>query len=559
MHPQFGPLPPGRRGKPLPPTPAQLSPDIDPVFGVRPGPPPQKRGVFRPTQEGGEGLSGHFTSSASDSLDTAATVSSFSPPYQNGEGERPPGIDRRFSDISYTTTSAYSTTSTEQSALDYGSRANREFVGSGRSKLQEMEARFDNLKKMYEKKDQEVVSLTKEAAYWRDKCREVDEQNMDLKKQYEQLREKMRNHTISEQKHMLESYRPESSDELGQLHRQLEEKEQRMALLEKQVEQYQQDNVQLQLSLSSNSARPHHLPIGSPLGRPPTIHRPAFSPARSPYLGGGGPATGITPMKTAQIGDSLNQHNIHLQRSRSPRRNSPAFSPAKDSGKALSITLLPCLNFVLQGVGIGCRVVRGTLQWERPTIISPATPPSTPVAPKAAVQESRSRPHPMLSTVPWSRHWRPLRTLNPPFYVYVCVLYTPCVQLRSPIVFFTPPSEGVRMRSQYLVLKNVERRRWKVCERLQCDLQQSNCVGPRMLERYVSMMRVPDCRIISLLQICESGSHNQSTTGLVSREEGGTSVAATEEVWEAVKCCWEDRSHLLSSAHRVSPTPSQHL
>jgi hypothetical protein len=344
MHPQFGALPPGRPGKTLPPAPVQPSPDIDPVFGVRPRTPPQRRGAFRPTQEGGHpglgevatGLSGHFTSSGSDSLNTAAT-DSFSPPYQNGEGERPSGMDRRFSDISYTTTSVYSTTSTEQSALDYGSRDHREFVGGG-IKLQEMEARYDDLRTMYQNKEQEVVNLKKENAYLREKYRVMQDQNMDLKKQYEQLREKIRNHTITEQKQILESYRPEKmegSDEVAQLRRQLQEKDDRMALLEKQVEQYQQDNVQLQLSLSSNSARPHHLPIGSPMGRPPAIHRPACTPARSPYQGGiSGPATGtgMTPMTSVRIGDSLNQHNIHLQQSQGSRRDSPAFSPAKDSG-----------------------------------------------------------------------------------------------------------------------------------------------------------------------------------------------------------------------------------
>jgi hypothetical protein len=352
MHPQFGALPPGMPGVTLPPAPVQPSPDIDPVFGVRPRTPPQRRGAFRPVQEGGThglgevatGLSGHFTSSASDSLNTA-TTDSFSLPYQNGEGERPSGMDRRFSDISYTTTSVYSTTSTEQSALDYGSRDHREH------KLQEMEARYDDLRTIYQKKEQEVVNLKKENAYLREKYREMQDQNMDLKKQYEQLREKIRNHTITEQKQILESYRPEKmegSDEVAQLRRQLQEKDDKMALLEKQVEQYQQDNVQLQLSLSSNSARPHHLPIGSPMGRPPAIHRPTCTPARSPYQGvdtparspyqGGisGPATGtgITPMKSVRIGDSLNQHNIHLQQSRGSRRDSPAFSPAKDSGKS---------------------------------------------------------------------------------------------------------------------------------------------------------------------------------------------------------------------------------
>lgn len=352
MHPQFGALPPGRPAK-TQPLPAQPSPDLDPMFGVRPGTPPNRRGAFRPAQEAGTpgigevatGLSGHYTSSASDSLNTAATDSSFSPPYQNGESEGgPSGMDRRYSDLSYTTTSVYSTTSTEQSGLDY-SRGHKEYMG-GNNKLQELEAKCIDLQTMYDKKEQEVMQLKRDNMRLKEKYREMEDQNMDLKKQYEQLREKMRNITITEQKHILDSYRPERTggpDEVTQLRHQLEEKGRQMAVLEKQVEQYQQDNQQLQLSLSSNSARPHHLPIGSPMGRP-VIHRPQYNPARSPYQGGtgnpmnlSGPATaaGITPMKSMRVGDSLNQHNIHLQQSRGtgPRRESPAFSPAKDSGK----------------------------------------------------------------------------------------------------------------------------------------------------------------------------------------------------------------------------------
>ena len=293
-----------------------------------------------------------------------STDSSFSPQYQNGDSQ--PGLDRRFSDLSYTTTSGtvYSSTSTEQSGLDFG-RTHREFGGrvSSSEKLLQMEAKYDELQSVCRKKDLELSQLKRENACLASKYREAEDQYADLKKQHEQLREKMRNLTISEQQSLLESYRPgrvEESDEVAQLRRQLQEKTQQVALLERQVEQYLQENQRLQLSLStsSSSARPHHLPIGSPVGRPPAIHRPPYTPARSfqggagdtparsPYHGGmgnalalGGPPTtvGITPMRSMRVGDSLNQHNIHLQQSRSsgPRRDSPAYSPAKDSGEFL--------------------------------------------------------------------------------------------------------------------------------------------------------------------------------------------------------------------------------
>ena len=266
---------------------------------------------------------------------STATESSVSMQYRNGDMERG---DRRYSDLSYATTSGtvYSSSSTEQSGVEFP-RTHREFPDS----LQ-MEAKYDELQSVLKQKNQEVAQLKRENVSLSDKYRELEDQHMDLKKQHEQLREKMRSLTISEQQYLLESYRPGRLEEPEDLQRQLQEKAQHVAALQRQVEQFQQENQQLQLSLSTSSAssRPHHLPIASPVARPPAIHRSTFTPARSPHQAGlalSGPAmaAGITPMRSVRIGDSLNQHNIHLQHSRS--FTSPGYSPAREPGKTPAI------------------------------------------------------------------------------------------------------------------------------------------------------------------------------------------------------------------------------
>jgi hypothetical protein len=377
MHPEFGALPPGRPAKTGPSAPANQSPaDVDPVFGMRPGTPPRRQGIFRPTQEraspglvevatGMPGLQLH--SSASDVMGSmSSTTESFSR-YQNGDyhsGSGQPGTDRRYSGLSYTTSgTGYSTSSTEQSGLDY-TEAQGEFNRPGsRHKLKDTEAKHDELLSQCQKKDLEMAQLKIENASLRAKYRELEDEYVDLKKQHEQLQEKMRNVKLSEQQHLLESYRPVKGgelDEAAQLRRQVQEKAQQVVALEKQVEQYQKDNQQLQLSLSASgsSIRPHHLPIGSQAaGRPPyTPARspyqagPVDTPAQSPFQGGNTTAlagqtmaAGITPVKSMRVGDSLNQHNIHLQQSwgSGSRRDSPAYSPGKDAapgsgGKRLS-------------------------------------------------------------------------------------------------------------------------------------------------------------------------------------------------------------------------------
>ena len=349
MHPHFGPLPPDRPSKPLAPTSAEPSADIDPVFGMLPGLPPRRQAAFMSAQEGGTpgggematGIPEHLHSNASSSL----TDGTFPMQYQNGESHHEmasgqPGLDRRFSDISYTTTS-YSTTSTEQSGLDYG-RPHGEFgmPVKNHTHFHELEARNVELQSMCKAKDVELARLKRENVLLSNKYQELDDRFMDLQKQHDQLCEKMRGRTISDQSHLLESYRPGDHEDTAELRRQLQEKNQLVTTLQRQVEQFQQENQQLQLSLSSSggSLRPHHLPIGSPVGgRPPPIHRPAFPPARSPHQAVTGPALGITPMRSMRVGDSLNQHNIHLQQSRSSTRDSLAYSPARDPGKVPAV------------------------------------------------------------------------------------------------------------------------------------------------------------------------------------------------------------------------------
>ena len=353
VHPQFGILPPPHPSKTAPSTPAQLSVDSDPRFGPLPGLPPPRQGTLRPTQEEraspgmGEvatGMSGlHLHSSVSD---VTASMNTYSQ-YQNGEHQMPSSVgDRRYSDTSYATTSVYSMSSTEQSGLEYP-QVHDEVRGQGEYSSTVQEAKYD----------QEMTQLRKENAYLNKKCRELADQNNDVKKLYMQMHEKVKQMQM-EQKHLRESYKSgKHGDESreDQLVRQLQEKDKVIADLTRQLERYQQDNQQLQLSAAINSSRPQHLPIGIPAGRAPPYpqSRSPFhaglgetpSHARSPFQAGVGDAVapagttpGITPSRITRVGDSLNQHNIHLQHS--PRSTGPrceAYSPSagKDSGKAV--------------------------------------------------------------------------------------------------------------------------------------------------------------------------------------------------------------------------------
>lgn len=280
--------------------------------------------------------------------------------YHNGGSDLPSGqsLDRRNSELSYTTTSGtmYSSTSTEQSGLDYGGAQGeyREHTrGQGeygkniaaQSRMQEMEEQGqswteDKLEEVLMKKEREISQLRKENRHLVDKYQDLD-------KQYAQMCEKVRQNSISDQRQMIDSYKlgkkeDGMSDEVAQLRKEIMEKDRQIFLLQSQVERYQQENQQLQLSLSStNSSRPQHLPIGNQI-RAPAIQRPSsYTPSRSPYhvgLGdtpapvGGTPGAGITPMRSVRVGDNLNQHNIHLQQpwGASPRRDSPAYSPGKE-------------------------------------------------------------------------------------------------------------------------------------------------------------------------------------------------------------------------------------
>lgn len=295
---------------------------------------------------------------SSNVMGSMSTSSSFSN-YYNGGSELPSGqsLDRRNSELSYTTT-VYSGTSTEQSGLDYGGAQGeyREHIrGQGeyrenvaaQSRMQDMEVNVEqgqswteeSLQEMLMKKDHEISQLQKENRRLTDKCQDLD-------KQYAQMCEKVRQNSLSDQRQMLDSYKLGKkedgvSDEVAQLHKQIIDKDRQIAMLQSQVERYQQENQQLQLSLSStNSSRPQHLPIGNQI-RAPAIQRPSYTPSRSPYQGvlgdtpapvGGTPAAGITPMRSVRVGDNLNQHNIHLQQpwGGSSRRDSPAYSPGKE-------------------------------------------------------------------------------------------------------------------------------------------------------------------------------------------------------------------------------------
>jgi hypothetical protein len=202
-----------------------------------------------------------------------------------------------------------------------------------------MEAEIEAARSVVMKKDFEVSKLRKENTHLNTRLRHIEDRYFDLEKQYSQMCEKVRQNTLLEQKQLLESHKPArkeegDSDKVAQLRRQLQEKEQQIAVLASQVEHYQHDNQQLQLSLSSSgmSSRPHHLPIGT---RPPALHRPPS--VRSPYQDGVGdtpapavmtPGVGITPMRSVKVGDNLTQHNIHLQHSRGSRTQ--AYSPGKE-------------------------------------------------------------------------------------------------------------------------------------------------------------------------------------------------------------------------------------
>ena len=355
IHPEHGALPPN-----CPPrktaqcTPSQLT--ADPRYGVGPGTPPPRQGMLHPTQEGasssvGEvatGMSGlHLSSSAGD-----ISTGVFSTHYQNGRHHTASAqaLDRQNSDLSFTTTSGtvYSTTSTEQSGLDYGrgqgefreqARGQGEYGENSRGRVREMEAEIEATRSMLMKKDVEISKLKKENTHLNTRLREMEDKHFDLEKQHSQMCEKVRQSSLLEQKQLLESHKPArreecESDKVAQLYRQLQEKEQQIAELMNQVERYQQDNQQLQLSLSSSgmSSRPHHLPIST---RPPALHRPPS--VRSPYQDGVGdtphpvvmtPSAGITPMRSVRVGDNLTQHNIHLQHSRGSRTQ--AYSPGKE-------------------------------------------------------------------------------------------------------------------------------------------------------------------------------------------------------------------------------------
>lgn len=303
----------------------------------------------------------HLSSSTGNVMSSSG---SFPSHYHNGGAEyhhaSGQALDRRSSDFSYTTTSGtVYTTSTEQSGPDYevvqgefrerpeGQGEYREGVAS-RGRMQEMEAKVEEVQSILKKKELEIIQLRKESAHLDADLREMTDKYEELQKQHSLMCEKVRQYSLSGQKQMLESYnlgRKEEGDleEVSQLRRELQEKDQQITMLSNQVERYQQDNQQLQLSLSStgNSSRPQHLAIGSQTSRSSTVHRAPYAPSRFPYQCGVGdtpapvgmtPSAGITPMRSQRVGDNLNQHNIHLQQSwgSSSRRDSPAYSPGKE-------------------------------------------------------------------------------------------------------------------------------------------------------------------------------------------------------------------------------------
>ena len=365
-------LPPGRPHQAAHSTTAQPSTNMDPRYGLRPGTPPPNRGNIRPSQEAaspglGEvatGMSGlqmsATTSNAFSSMGPSGAYPSHQLHYHNGGREF---LDRRNSELSYTTTSGtvYSTSSTEQSGLDYGGAQGefgerREFAGGQRGygeggvvrgRVQELEDKVEELQSLLQQKELTLAQARKDNAQLDQKLREIENKHEDLQKQHAQMCEKVRQNSLSEQKQMLQSYKEGAggSEESAQLRRELQEKGKQIQVLSSQVERYQQDNQQLQLSLSStgSSLRPHHLPIGSQTARPPAGHRSPYTPPS--YQGGVGdtpvpvgmtPAVGFTPLRSVRVGDSLNQHNIHLQQQQqqqlraAPHRDSPAYSPGKE-------------------------------------------------------------------------------------------------------------------------------------------------------------------------------------------------------------------------------------
>ena len=375
MHPKHGALPPTHPVQPSSSS-AKPSVDTDPRFGVLPPTTTTTipRNTFHPTQEErgspgvGEVIGGMSAINLHSNVSDITSSSTYSQ-YHNGNYQPShDGGERRYSDLSYTTTTGtvYSTSSNEHSGLDFPNRAQSEVRGQGEyrgSKVQDIEAKYEQAQALLKKKDFELAQLRKENVDLNNKCRELTDKYNDMKKQYLQMYEKARQQTISEQKHILDSYQPPGSGRHGdddQLQRQLQEKDKMLNELMRQVEHYQKDNQQLQLSMSSTAittARPHHLPIGISPGRVPTYppSRSPFQPgigdstpsrARSPFQSGAvdalaavgtTSASGITPIRSMRVGDSLNQHNIHLQQTSwstgSYRDNSPNAS--KDSSKLM--------------------------------------------------------------------------------------------------------------------------------------------------------------------------------------------------------------------------------
>ena len=354
IHPKHGALPPTLPVKQPSLSTTKQSVETDPRFGVLPPPPPTTilHNTFRPTQEemgSSPGVGEVIDGMSAINLHSSDISSSTYSQYQNGDYQHDVGAgERRYSDLSYTTTSGtlYSTSSNEHSALDY--RAQSEVRGQGEyreSKVQDIEAKYEHVQALLKKKDFELSQLKKENIDLSNKCRELTDKCNDMKKQYLKMYEKARQHTITEQKHILESYKPTASgrqDDIQQLQRQLQEKDKMLNDLVRQVEQYQKDN--------QSASRPHHLPIGTgrvptyPQSRSPFQTNSNSSRARSPYQSGsvdnlappqvGALSTsGITPMRSIRVGDSLNQHNIHLQQTSWSSTGSTAYSPnaGKDS------------------------------------------------------------------------------------------------------------------------------------------------------------------------------------------------------------------------------------
>lgn len=366
IHPEIGPLPnlpPGRIQKadkhhsPM----SQPPNNYDPKFGLLPDMPPPRRGTVRPVPaatspgmgEVAAGMSGLqlSTDQSFTSMDSSVPYSSHATHCYNGngqyhslgegEGQFSDVSDRRSSQ-SCTTASGtmYSSSSTEQSGREYHDGHDRRSVLALEAKMEEMDAAL-------QKRSMEVVQLRKANEQLSRQLRETTDKYEELQKEHAQMREKLRQKSLSDQQQMLDSFQHarkdhgSSSDQLEESARVLKEKQQLIDHLEKEnktlksyVEQYQRDNQRLQLSLSStSSSRPHHLPISS---KPPHPVFPPYSPyTPTPNHGvvSDTPAApGITPLKSMRVGDHLSQHNIHIQQSRlSPHRQSPLFSPAKEA------------------------------------------------------------------------------------------------------------------------------------------------------------------------------------------------------------------------------------